>query len=271
MTELGPQPRHSVAAQSDTGKSCPYCRFPLKEGIGVVQCGACNSIHHDDCWQDNGGCSLVGCVSGPASRVSAPAAPAQPAAPAWSSPPPGAPSQKPMSPLHSPTEVPLQSPVAPPAGATALGSVSRGESISAVGGVALFATMFIEWWEAQYDPVDDSVLGSSVSAWHPWGSDITGLTLLLTFISIFAIVPALLKLRSPNSSFSVAGWLALVAAAAGGAAFSYFIGFESLPENTTRASGAWAGIAACILIVIGGWVELVSRKSSEPVAEAPDE
>jgi hypothetical protein len=51
------------------GASCPYCRFPFKQGVEVVVCGACGAPQHADCWNDNGGCAVVACEGG---RVSAP-------------------------------------------------------------------------------------------------------------------------------------------------------------------------------------------------------
>ncbi|MEA2410706.1 MAG: Prokaryotic finger family 1, partial [Thermoleophilaceae bacterium] len=52
------------AAETETGRACPYCRFPLKEGIAVCECASCHAVHHDDCWGDNGGCAIVGCDGG---------------------------------------------------------------------------------------------------------------------------------------------------------------------------------------------------------------
>lgn len=57
------------AGKAETGRACPYCRFPLKEGIEIVECGVCHAPHHGDCWQDNGGCAVVACAGGPAQNV----------------------------------------------------------------------------------------------------------------------------------------------------------------------------------------------------------
>jgi hypothetical protein len=46
---------------ADAGRSCPYCRFPLKEGTAAERCDACNSLHHEDCWNDGAGCAVLGC------------------------------------------------------------------------------------------------------------------------------------------------------------------------------------------------------------------
>ncbi len=57
--------RQSVAGQPETGRACPYCRFPLKESVQIAVCGVCGAPHHADCWHDNGGCAVVACAGGP--------------------------------------------------------------------------------------------------------------------------------------------------------------------------------------------------------------
>lgn len=52
-----------------TGKSCPYCRFPLKSGSVAEQCDACSAIHHSDCWDEGGGCAVFGCANSSAPTV----------------------------------------------------------------------------------------------------------------------------------------------------------------------------------------------------------
>lgn len=68
MTSV-PSPRS--AAPGEAGRSCPYCRFPLKDSNEVVQCPACASLHHADCWNDNRGCAVVACAAGPAATPQA--------------------------------------------------------------------------------------------------------------------------------------------------------------------------------------------------------
>lgn len=69
------QPSRLAATAGQTGRACPYCRFPLKEGVEVVACGFCQSAHHGECWDDNGGCAIVACKGGPGAET--PAAPPQ--------------------------------------------------------------------------------------------------------------------------------------------------------------------------------------------------
>jgi hypothetical protein len=60
-----------LAGAESAGKTCPYCRFPLKSGIRVESCDICGTLHHTECWAEGGGCSLFGCTG-----KSAPADPA---------------------------------------------------------------------------------------------------------------------------------------------------------------------------------------------------
>ncbi|HZS27013.1 MAG TPA: NINE protein [Candidatus Angelobacter sp.] len=71
---------------------CPYCRMPFEEtGPARVFCTACGTPHHEDCYQENGGCTVFGCSRAPAddpklqvsqSDLSAVILPAQPYTPA---------------------------------------------------------------------------------------------------------------------------------------------------------------------------------------------
>lgn len=46
---------------------CPYCRMPFDEaGPAKIFCTACAVPHHEDCYQENGGCTVFGCARAPA-------------------------------------------------------------------------------------------------------------------------------------------------------------------------------------------------------------
>ncbi|MEV4422449.1 hypothetical protein AB0L40_21105 [Patulibacter sp. NPDC049589] len=72
------------ARVDEAGRSCPYCRFPLKPGTGVAECGSCHAVHHDECWEEGGGCAVVGCNATSETRtlVTPAAPPPRPASPA---------------------------------------------------------------------------------------------------------------------------------------------------------------------------------------------
>ena len=59
MTSGGP------ATSEIVGRTCPYCRFRLEQGASVITCPACEAVHHDDCWNENGGCAVALCAGGP--------------------------------------------------------------------------------------------------------------------------------------------------------------------------------------------------------------
>lgn len=62
MSTTSQPPTHRTTSMEEAGRACPYCHFPLKQGAGVVSCGACSAPHHEDCWRENGGCSVMGCA-----------------------------------------------------------------------------------------------------------------------------------------------------------------------------------------------------------------
>jgi hypothetical protein len=48
---------------AEAGKTCPYCRFPLKAGSAAERCDGCGTVHHEECWRDGNGCAVHGCVN----------------------------------------------------------------------------------------------------------------------------------------------------------------------------------------------------------------
>ena len=75
------QPR--TATSEEAGRNCPYCRFAFKQGVSLLVCPSCHAPHHEECWADNGGCSIVGCPSAAPATATATAS-----APAVAAPPP---------------------------------------------------------------------------------------------------------------------------------------------------------------------------------------
>jgi len=47
---------------------CPYCRTGLPDGpdANKVFCNGCGTPHHQDCYNENGGCTVFGCRCAPA-------------------------------------------------------------------------------------------------------------------------------------------------------------------------------------------------------------
>jgi hypothetical protein len=79
------------------GRTCPYCRFGLEQGVTVIACPVCKAVHHDDCWEENGGCAVALCAGGP-SREDASQQEVQPVQPE----PEPAPTAPPLPPVATP-------------------------------------------------------------------------------------------------------------------------------------------------------------------------
>lgn len=45
--------------------ACPYCGDQLLEARVPRYCRDCATPHHEDCWNENGGCTVFGCTSAP--------------------------------------------------------------------------------------------------------------------------------------------------------------------------------------------------------------
>jgi len=46
---------------------CPYCRMPFDgQSPAKIYCTACGTPHHEDCYFENGGCTVFGCAKAPA-------------------------------------------------------------------------------------------------------------------------------------------------------------------------------------------------------------
>lgn len=40
---------------------CPYCRSRIVDEAETVSCMLCKTIHHNECWNESGHCSVFGC------------------------------------------------------------------------------------------------------------------------------------------------------------------------------------------------------------------
>jgi TM2 domain-containing membrane protein YozV len=112
---------------------CPYCRMPFDEAAPPkIFCTACGMPHHEDCYRENGGCTVFGCKCAPAddpklqvsqSDLSAIPVAAQPyapvpqpyAAPQYRPSPYGGPLGLSQAAATAPVQVPASAPYAPAA------------------------------------------------------------------------------------------------------------------------------------------------------------
>lgn len=49
-----------------SGAACPYCRAKIGENDVFLACEGCGTLHHVDCYAENGGCTIFGCCKAPA-------------------------------------------------------------------------------------------------------------------------------------------------------------------------------------------------------------
>jgi TM2 domain-containing membrane protein YozV len=48
-----------------TAEVCPYCRTTVVADDGRMLCEGCGTVHHADCYAENGGCTIFGCSKAP--------------------------------------------------------------------------------------------------------------------------------------------------------------------------------------------------------------
>jgi hypothetical protein len=71
------------------GKPCGWCNDALHAGEDAAVCTACETAHHDRCWEGKAGCGTAGCVNAPLQRLDAPLPGGAPVPPALQPLPPG--------------------------------------------------------------------------------------------------------------------------------------------------------------------------------------
>jgi TM2 domain-containing membrane protein YozV len=107
-----------------SGASCPYCRTAFEPDDAIVICSGCQTKHHADCLEENGGCTVFGCSQAPAEEPKISVSDRDLVSGAPSQPPPSAHAHSflnlsepppPPAPLtHTPTPPPPRPPGAPP-------------------------------------------------------------------------------------------------------------------------------------------------------------
>jgi predicted RNA-binding Zn-ribbon protein involved in translation (DUF1610 family) len=53
------------SAAADGSASCPTCQTPIAAHEAAVSCPTCGQPHHQECWDEVGGCAIYGCKSAP--------------------------------------------------------------------------------------------------------------------------------------------------------------------------------------------------------------
>ncbi len=69
-----PPPADSIRAED--ASTCPYCRMPIAEDDVIAECALCHTPHHQECWEENKGCTVFGCPESPEEEEKISVAPA---------------------------------------------------------------------------------------------------------------------------------------------------------------------------------------------------
>ena len=61
-----PPPPGRTDDPAAVGATCPICQTAIAAGEPALACPHCHQFHHQECWQEIGGCATYGCKSAPA-------------------------------------------------------------------------------------------------------------------------------------------------------------------------------------------------------------
>lgn len=59
---------YDPAPPAAPAQRCPYCRSDLSSEPELARCGRCGTTHHAACWDEGGGCTVLGCGARRAAR-----------------------------------------------------------------------------------------------------------------------------------------------------------------------------------------------------------
>jgi hypothetical protein len=129
-----------------------------------------------------------------------------------------------------------------------------GEWMAAAGGVALIASLFLDWYGASVDVGEGFELRVGFSAWEA----LDVLDVVLVLIGLLAIALAVLQATRDSPALPVgAGVLTVVFGALAVLLVAYRLINQPGPNELIEVrAGAWVGLAAAIAIAAGGFESL---------------
>jgi hypothetical protein len=144
------------------------------------------------------------------------------------------------------------------------GRLSQGQIIAAVGAVVLLVAMFLPWTGVSGPsipagfPVPSGVSTSSTQ--NIWKDSTLDIYLLVT--AVMALVPALLALTDAAEEFS---FVSAATFLLGVVAVILVVAFLTVdfPDGADRKYGAFIGLAAAIVVAIGGFRAMQEEVAAE--------
>lgn len=148
-----------------------------------------------------------------------------------------------------------------------------GEWIAGASGVALLASLFLEWYGAnsRLSEIGFAPLDLGATGWESF-------SVLDVVLALLALVPlALVVLQATRESPSLSVAFSVLTTVAGTLAtllVLYRILNQPGPNDlVTVESGAWIGLAAAMITTVGGWrstrVEAIPGVSPPPIEDLP--
>lgn len=57
--------RGTAGSEDHSVNACPICQTAIDESDSTHDCEDCSTTHHEECWEDNSGCGMYGCICAP--------------------------------------------------------------------------------------------------------------------------------------------------------------------------------------------------------------
>jgi hypothetical protein len=144
------------------------------------------------------------------------------------------------------------------------GRLSQGQVIAALGAVALLVAMFLPWTGVSGPsipagiPVPSGVSTSSTE--NIWKDSTLDVYLLIT--AVVALLPALLALTDSAEEFSFVSAATLLLGVVATILVIVFLTID-FPDGADRKYGAFIGLAAAIVIAVGGFRAMQEEAAGE--------
>jgi hypothetical protein len=144
-----------------------------------------------------------------------------------------------------------------------MGRLSQGQMIAAVGGIALLVAMFLPWVGVSGPSLPSGVVPGGVdtsTSEDIWKGSSIDIYLLIT--GVVALLPALMALTDSAEEFSFVSAATLLLGLVAVILVAAFLTVD-FPDGADRKIGAFIGLGAAVVIVIGGFRAMQEEATGE--------